>query len=101
MYFGNAPVIGEKLRALIEAEKPRVVVFDCGAIPGFEYTALNMLLEAESRLRDQGVELWLAALNPEALDLVRRTALADRLGGKRMFFTVEEAVDAYQKRGAA
>ena len=57
--------------------------------------------EAEARLRDRGVELWLAALNPEALDLVRRTALADRLGDKRMFFTVEDSVAAYQKRGIA
>ena len=95
MYFGNAPVIGEKLRALNDAEKPRVVVIDCGAIPGFEYTALNMLVEAEARLRGQGVEMWLAALNPEALELVRRTPLAERLGRERMFFTVEAAVDAY------
>jgi MFS superfamily sulfate permease-like transporter len=101
MYFGNAPVIGEKLRAMIEAQKPKVVVFDCGAIPDFEYTALNMLIEAEARLRDEGVELWLAALNPEALELVRRTPLADRLGDKRMFFTVEDSVAAYQKRGIA
>jgi MFS superfamily sulfate permease-like transporter len=101
MYFGNAPVIGEKLRALIEAQNPGVVVLDCSAIPGFEYTALNMLIEAESRLRDEGVELWLAALNPEALELLRRTPLAERLGRERMFFTVEAAVDAYEKRGAA
>jgi len=101
MYFGNAPVIGEKLRAMIEAQRPKVVVFDCGAIPDFEYTALNMLIEAEARLRDEGVELWLAALNPEALELVRRTPLADRLGDKRMFFTVEDSVAAYQKRGIA
>jgi len=98
MYFGNAPVIGEKLRALIEREKPKVLVLDCGAIPGFEFTALKMLVEAEQRLREQGVELWLAALNPEALDLLKRTPLAERLGRERMHFTVEAAVDVFQKR---
>ena len=97
MYFGNAPVIGEKLRALIEREKPRVLVLDCGAIPGFEFTALKMLVEAEQRLREQGVELWLAALNPEALDLLKRTPLAERLGRERMHFTVEAAVEVFQK----
>jgi MFS superfamily sulfate permease-like transporter len=101
MYFGNAPVIGEKLRGLIDREKPRVVLLDCGAIPGLEFTALKMLDEAEARLRGQGVDLWLAALNPEALEVMRRTALADRLGRERMFFTVEAAVEAYLKRGAA
>ncbi len=98
MYFGNAPVFGEKLRALIDKEKPGVLLFDCGGIPGFEFTALKMLIDAEEKLRDQGVSLWLAALNPEALDMVRRTALADKLGRERMFFTVEDALDAYQKR---
>src|SRR6185436_7742506 len=101
MYFGNAPVIGEKLMALVERERPRVLLFDCGAIPGIEFTALKMLVEAEDRLRGQGVELWLAALNPEALELVRRTPLAERLGHTRMFFTVEDAVSAFQRRATS
>jgi MFS superfamily sulfate permease-like transporter len=98
MYFGNAPVIGEKLRALVDKEKPRVLVLDCGAIPGFEFTALKMLIEGEERLRADGIALWLAALNPEALEIVRRTALGERLGREGMFFTVEAAVDAFRTR---
>ena len=100
MYFGNAPVFGEKLRALIAREKPEVLLLDCGAIPGFEFTALKMLISAEEKLREQGVTLWLSALNPEALEMLRRTPLADKLGRERMFFTVEDAVAAYQKRGS-
>src|SRR5204862_3889023 len=95
LYFGNAAVIGEKLRALVEQEKPRVLLLDCGAVPGFEFTALKMLVEAEERLRAEGAELWLAALNPEALELVRRTPLAERLGRSRMYFNVEDAVEAF------
>jgi len=98
MYFANAPVVGEKLGALVERDKPRVLLLDCSAIPGFEFTALKMLVEAESRLAGQGVSLWLAALNPEALELLRRTPLAEKLGRERMFFTVEDAVTAYEKR---
>ena len=98
MYFGNAPVIAEKMRTLIDREKPRVVVLDCGAIPGIEFTALKMLVEAEERLRESGVALWLAALNPEALEIVKQTPLAERLGRERMYFTVEAAVDAFQKQ---
>jgi len=101
MYFGNAPVIGEKLRALVDKEKPRVLVLDCGAIPGFEFTALKMLIEGEERLRADGIALWLAALNPEALEIVRRTALGERLGRERMFFTVEAAVDAFRTRASS
>ena len=80
--------------------RPQVLLLDCGGIPGLEFTALKMLGEAESRLRDEGVELWVAALSPEALDLFRRSPLADRLGQGRMFFTVPQAVARFEERRA-
>ena len=101
LYFGNAANVGAKMHALTQAAAPQVVLIDCSAIPGFEYTALKMLIEGEEKQREQGRELWLAALNPEALELVRRTPLAGRLGRERMFFNVEQAVAAFQARQAA
>jgi sulfate permease, SulP family len=98
LYFANAPVFAEKVRALVDREKPKVLAIDCGAIPGLEFTALKMFVEADKTLAERGVELWLIALNPEALELVRRTPLAANLGRERMFFTVEDAVTAYEKR---
>lgn len=96
IFFSNAENIAAKMRALIAARAPRVVLLDCAATPGFEYTALKMLVQAEGVHRAAGSQLWLASLNPEALELVRRTPLAERLGHERMFLTVEEAVAAYE-----
>ena len=101
VYSGNARNVGAKLSALVRETSPRVIVLDCSAIPDFEYTALKMLVEAEAKLREAGTELWLAALNTEPLELVRRTSLADRLGRERMFFNLEAAVAAYEARGPA
>jgi MFS superfamily sulfate permease-like transporter len=98
VYFGNAANVSAKLLALKRALSPQVVVLDCSAIPGFEYTSLKMLIEGEERMREEGAQLWLAALNPEAMELVKMTPLAERLGRERMFFTVEQAVAAYQAR---
>jgi len=98
LYFGNAANVGAKMLALTKTANPKVILLDCSAIPGFEYTALKMLVEAEEKQREHGVELWLAALSPEALELVRRTPLAERLGHERMFFTVEEAAAAFEAR---
>jgi MFS superfamily sulfate permease-like transporter len=98
MYFANAPIVGERLRELVEREKPKVLAIDCSAIPGIEFTALKMLIEAEAQLREQGVELWLVALNPEALELVRRTPLGATLGRERMCFNLETALNAYEKK---
>jgi high affinity sulfate transporter 1 len=98
LFFVNAANVSGKLQALAKAADPKVVLLDCSAIPGFEYTALKMLVEGEERHREEGRELWLAALSPEALELVRRTPLAERLGRERMFFTVEQAVAAFAAR---
>jgi len=100
MYFANAPVVAERLREIVDREKPKVLALDCSAIPGFEFTALNMLVNAEEQLRRDGVELWLVSLNPEALDMIRRTPLAERLGNNRMRFNLEETVDAYSAHSA-
>jgi MFS superfamily sulfate permease-like transporter len=99
IYFGNAANVSRKLKGLISVSSPRVLLLDCSATPGLEYTAIKMLVEAEERLRHAGIEVWLAALNPEAMELVQHTTLAERLGRERMFFNVEQAVARFQARG--
>jgi high affinity sulfate transporter 1 len=95
VYFGNAQNIGDLLWPLVREARPRVVLVDCGGIPSFEFTALKMLLEGEAKLHQEGVELRLAALSPEALALVQGSPLGARLGRERMFFTVQQAVERY------
>ncbi len=94
-YFGNAQNIGERIWPLVREAGPKVLIFDCGGIPGFEFTALKMLAEAETKLHAEGVVLWLAALSPEALPLVQGSPLGARLGRERMFFNVPQAVERY------
>jgi high affinity sulfate transporter 1 len=98
IHFANAQRIGDLMWPLVFKYKPRVVVFDCSAIPDFEYTALKMLAEAENKLQNAGIALCLAALNPEPLQLVQASALGKRLGRERMYFNIEQAVRSFQKR---
>jgi hypothetical protein len=86
---------------LITQTSPRVLLLGCSASPGFEYTSINMLNQWEENWRAANVELWVAALNPEATELVQRTSLFQPLGGERMFFTVEQAVHAFEARRTA
>jgi len=60
---------------------------------------LRALIGAEQKLAQQGIELWLAALNPAALEVVNRSPLGATLGRERMFFTLQAAVAAYEVRG--
>jgi SulP family sulfate permease len=75
MTFASAPHARLRLAALVDASKARVIILECSAIPDFEYTALRALIEAEEKLREHGVALWLTALNPEALRVVKRSPL--------------------------
>jgi hypothetical protein len=56
-----------------------------------------MLTDAEKKLRESGMTLWLAALNPAALDVIKRTSLGKVLGRQRMFFNVEQAVSVWSR----
>jgi high affinity sulfate transporter 1 len=100
-YFGNAQNIGDRIWPLVRQEKPKVLLLDCGGIPDFEYTALRMLQTAEAKLREGGVELWLAALSADALAQVQGSPLGTVLGRERMFFTVPQAVERYLASPAA
>jgi SulP family sulfate permease len=95
VFFANAQRVGERMLPLIEAARPSVVVLDGSAIIDIEYTALKMLADAEEKLREHGVTLWLAGLNPHVLDMVRKARLGRLLGPDRLFANVEIAVAAY------
>jgi len=74
-----------------------VVVLDGRALIDIEYTALKMLEAAEENLRREGIMLWLTALNPNVLTVVRRSTLGATLGTERMFFKLQTAVETYER----
>ncbi len=96
LHFASAPRTRDTLRTLIGEAQPQVLVVDFSAIPDIEYTALQALTHFEEQLREQGITLCLAALNPQPLKIVERAPLGKTLGHERMFFNLEQAVEAYQ-----
>jgi SulP family sulfate permease len=100
IFFANARRIGHRLRELVDIAKPQVLALDFRSVPDMEYTALKMLIDAEMRLREEGVTLWLVGLNPGVLEMVRRSSLGATLGRDRMFAKMETAAGTYlEKRG--
>ena len=97
LFFANAQRVGDKMWTLIRQAMPSVVVIDCSAIFDIEYTALKMLGEAIENLRRNGVTLWLAALSPDMFKAVERSRVGELLGRERMFFTVQRAVEQYER----
>jgi MFS superfamily sulfate permease-like transporter len=101
IYFGNVARLAQQTRELRLAADARVMALDLGAVANVEFTALKTLIEAEEKLRQDGIMLWLVGMNPEVLEVVQRSGLGKRLGRERMFFTLEQAVENYQKMSGA
>jgi SulP family sulfate permease len=95
VFFANAQIIGDHCWQLIDAYDPSVLVMDLSAVPDIEYSALKMMIDGEERFSESGVELWLAALNPEALRMVQLSPLGEKLGKDRLFFNLQEALGCY------
>jgi anti-anti-sigma factor len=95
IYFANAQNIADKINALITQYQPQVVTLDMSRVPDIEYSALQMLIEGEKRSQDRGVTLWLAALNPSALKVVRLSGLSEILGAERLLFNARAAIERF------
>jgi sulfate permease, SulP family len=95
VFFVNAARFGEKIRSLMNRFKPRVVILDFSAVPDLEYTALKMLAEAEKKLKDEGISVWLVGLNPEVLNVINKSGLGKTMGREQLHFNMELAVKKF------
>jgi hypothetical protein len=73
-------------------------------VSDIEYSALQVLIEREKRMTANGIVVWLAGLNSDVLEVVRKTDVDERLGRERMLFNARDAIrryEAMQASGAA
>jgi high affinity sulfate transporter 1 len=98
MHFANTGRVIDRILQLINEYKPRVLVVDCSAVPDFEYTAMTRLTDADKKLQEAGIALWLAALNPEPLRTIEKSEFGKTLGRQRMYFNLEQAVESFLAR---
>jgi high affinity sulfate transporter 1 len=100
LFFVNAQNVAEQINALIRQYEPRVVALDMSRVPDIEYSALQALVEGQKRATERGIIVWIAGLNPGALEVARRSELADRLGPEGMLFNARAAIEKYQRMRA-
>ena len=96
LYFANVAKAIDQITILNRQYKPQVIVIDCSAIPIFEYTAMKQFRDFDSKAKEAGIDLWIAALNPRTLEVVKRASFGQALSYERMFFNLEQAVEAYE-----
>lgn len=97
LFFANAQHVGDQIRALVAEHRPRVLALDMSRVFDIEYSALQMLVDGEKRMTDEGAVVWFAALNPSVLKTIRSSPLAERLGRDRLLFNAREVINKYQR----
>lgn len=100
LFFANAQQVGDRVRELVANNKPSVLVIDLSRVFDIEYSALQMMVDGERRFAEEGVAIWLAGLNPDVLDYIRRSGFADRVGKDRMFLSAQAALRRYLNSSA-
>ena len=98
VFFANARQVGDQVQALVAEHRPKVVALDMSRVPDIEYSALQMLVDGERRMTEDGITVWLAAANPAVLEVIRSSGLADRLGRERLLFNARAVIKKYQER---
>ena len=101
LFYLNAQAVADRISALVDQYKPRVLALDMSRVPDLEYSALQVLIQREKSTTESGVVCWLVGLNPEVLATVRNTELNERLGRERMLFNARDAIQRYQALQAA
>lgn len=100
IFFGNAEVIRDRIKTLVDAHGPSVIAFDMSRVFDLEYSALKLFIDSDEKLREQGITLWLAGLNPDVREVVERSPLAELLGPERIFARLSDAIGRHASENA-
>mgnify|MGYP005850362509 FL=1 len=95
LFFANAELVGDRIREFVAEHQPRVLMLDLSRVSDIESSAPQMLCQGERRLAEQGLTLWLAGLNPDVLDDLCASDLADRLGTGRLLINTRAGIERY------
>jgi sulfate permease, SulP family len=94
LFFANSDHVRDAVRARVDEEKARAVVLDAQTVPFVDVTAAEMLNALQEDLSGRGVSLLLARDVGQVRDVLRRTRPDDGTSERRVFATVEKAVQA-------
>lgn len=97
LFFANAPDLAEEIRFGVEVTDPppKVVLLDCESITDVDATALITLEELNQELERLGIDLRLARVRSQVLELMRTTELEEEIGPTNIYASVQDGVDAF------
>jgi len=94
LFFANAGIFREQVRALVRRRHPRWLVLQCEAVTDIDVTAADMLERLDVELNGQGVNIAFVELRGRLEDLLQRYGLFSTLDRTHLFASIDTAVRA-------
>jgi MFS superfamily sulfate permease-like transporter len=103
VYYANARTARDRIMAMIAAapELPRAVIIDAAVQEELDVTSTYAIRSMFKGLHEQGIQVYLADVQPQVLDYGRRMGLLEFVGDERVFPGVDAAVRAIESRQPA
>lgn len=100
LFFANATLLRDRLRALVSESEPptKVVLLNLEANSDLDLESADTLSELRDELERSHVELWLARVHAPVRKMLERTELTDRIGEEGIFPSVRSGAQAFMER---
>jgi sulfate permease, SulP family len=94
LYFANAGYFEDKILEVVALNpKLRYIVIDASGINQMDATGEEVLHHLVERLKDHGIEMVVAGMKKQFMDVIRRTRLIEYLGEEHFFSYIQNALD--------
>jgi SulP family sulfate permease len=98
LFFLNADDFRRDMIAIIERDKPSLIVFEASGVAEIDFTAGRTLLEIIERCRDANIKFAIVRLTSlRAQQELRRFGVVEKLGPEGFYHSVDEAIRALHK----
>jgi MFS superfamily sulfate permease-like transporter len=95
LFFLNADEFRRDMIAIIERDKPSLIVFEASGVAEIDFTAARTLLEIIERCRDANIKFVIARLTSlRAQQALLRFGVVEKLGPHAIYHSVDEAIKA-------
>jgi high affinity sulfate transporter 1 len=99
LFFANAGLFRQNLRALVRERQPQWIVLQCEAVTDVDVTAAEKLEELDKQLNEQGVHLAFVELRDRLAELLLRYGLFETLDRDHFYPSMDAALAAIADEG--
>jgi high affinity sulfate transporter 1 len=92
LFFANAGIFRQQVRALVRDRQPKWVVLQCEAMTDIDVTAAEMLEQLDIELNEQGIHIAFVELRTRLHHLVHRYGLFATLDRDHFYDSIDEAL---------